>query len=84
VVDIRGHKHNMCAAKKTSNNFFCKMSRECIKFPKFTKYQKTQKELSLDSNECSKEQKTEFANKNGSSLAKKIVPLNMFLEFLFR
>jgi hypothetical protein len=44
VVDIRGHKDNICAAKKTPNKIWCKVSRECIKFPTFTKYQKTQKE----------------------------------------
>jgi hypothetical protein len=43
VVDIRGYKDNMCVGKKTPNNFFCKVYRECIKLPTFTKYQKTQK-----------------------------------------
>jgi hypothetical protein len=46
VADIKGHKDNMCAAKKTPNKNWCKMSRECIKFLTFTKYQKTQKESS--------------------------------------
>jgi hypothetical protein len=41
---LRGHKDNISAAKKTLNKIWCKMSKECIKFPKFTKYQKTQKE----------------------------------------
>jgi hypothetical protein len=43
VVDIRGHKDNMCAAKKTPNEIWCMVSRDNIKFPTFTKYQKTQK-----------------------------------------
>jgi hypothetical protein len=34
------------------------VSRDCIKFPKSTKYQKTQRELSWDSNKCSKQRKT--------------------------
>jgi hypothetical protein len=46
VADIRGHKGNMCAAKKTPNKIWCMVSRECIKFPTLTKYQKTQKESS--------------------------------------
>jgi hypothetical protein len=46
VADIRGYKDNMCAAKKTSNKFWCNESRECIKFPIFIEYQKTQKESS--------------------------------------
>jgi hypothetical protein len=46
VVDIRGHNDNMCATKKTPNKIRCKVSRECIKLPKFTIYQKTQKESS--------------------------------------
>jgi hypothetical protein len=33
------------------------------------KYQKTQKESSWDSNKCSKQQKTEYVNKNSSILA---------------
>jgi hypothetical protein len=44
VVDIRGHKNNMCAAKKTSNKICCKVSIECIKLKTFTKHQMTQKE----------------------------------------
>jgi hypothetical protein len=44
VVDIRVHRDNMCAAKKTPNKIWCKVSGECIKFPTFPKYQKTQKE----------------------------------------
>jgi hypothetical protein len=43
--DIRGHKDNMCAAKKNPNKIWCKISREYFKFPTFTKYQKTQKEF---------------------------------------
>jgi hypothetical protein len=46
VADIRGYNYNISAAKKTSNKIWCKVSRECIKLPTFTKYQKTQKELS--------------------------------------
>jgi hypothetical protein len=34
------------AAKKTPNKTWCKVSRECIKLPTFTKYQNTQKESS--------------------------------------
>jgi hypothetical protein len=43
VDDIRGHKDNMCAAKKTPNKIWSKVSIEYIKFPTFTKYQKTLK-----------------------------------------
>jgi hypothetical protein len=46
VVDIRGHKDNMCAIKKTPNKIWCMVSREYINFTTFTKYQKTQKESS--------------------------------------
>jgi alpha-D-ribose 1-methylphosphonate 5-triphosphate synthase subunit PhnI len=46
VADIRGHKDNISAAKKTPNKIWCKVSRECIKFPTFTKYQKSQQESS--------------------------------------
>jgi hypothetical protein len=46
VADIRGHKDNSSAAKKNPNKIWCKVSRECIKLPKFNKYQKTQKESS--------------------------------------
>jgi hypothetical protein len=46
VTDIRGHKDNLSAAEKTSNKIWCKVYRECIKLPTFTKYQKTQKESS--------------------------------------
>jgi hypothetical protein len=46
VADIRGRKDNLSAAKKTPNKIWCKVSRECIKFPRFTKYQKTQRESS--------------------------------------
>jgi hypothetical protein len=43
VADIRGHKDNMCAAKKTPNKICCMVYRESIKFPTYTKYQNTQK-----------------------------------------
>jgi hypothetical protein len=43
VSDIRGHKDNISAAKKTPNKTCCKVYRECIKVPTFTKYKKTQK-----------------------------------------
>jgi hypothetical protein len=43
VANIRGHKDNLSAAKKFPNKIWCKVSRESIKFPTFTKYQKTQK-----------------------------------------
>jgi hypothetical protein len=43
VANIRGHKDNISAAKKTPNKIWCKVSRECIKLPTFTKYQNTQK-----------------------------------------
>jgi alpha-D-ribose 1-methylphosphonate 5-triphosphate synthase subunit PhnI len=46
VADIRGHKDNVSSAKKTPNKNLCKVSKEFIKFPTFTKYQKTQKESS--------------------------------------
>jgi hypothetical protein len=32
VADIRGHKDNMCAAKKTPNKIWCTVYRESIKF----------------------------------------------------
>jgi hypothetical protein len=41
VAKIRGHKDNMCAANKTPNKIWWKVYIECIKFPTFTKYQKT-------------------------------------------
>jgi hypothetical protein len=81
VADIRGCKVNMCASKKTLNKIWWKVSRECIKLPKFTKYQKTQKRSSWDSKQCSKQQKMESANKNNSSLAKFSPPLSMSLIF---
>jgi hypothetical protein len=43
VDDIRGHKDNICAAKKTLNKILFKVSREYIKFPTLKIYQKTQK-----------------------------------------
>jgi hypothetical protein len=43
VADIRGHKDNLSAANKTPNKIWCKVSRDCINIPTFTKYQKTQK-----------------------------------------
>jgi hypothetical protein len=43
---MRGHKDNMCAAKKTPNKIWCKVYREYIKFLTLKKYQKTQKEAS--------------------------------------
>jgi hypothetical protein len=43
VADIKGHKDNISAAKKNSNKIWCKVSIDCINFPTFTKYQKTQK-----------------------------------------
>jgi hypothetical protein len=46
VADIRGHKDNLSATNKTPNKIWCKVSREYIKLPTFTKYQKTQKESS--------------------------------------
>jgi hypothetical protein len=45
-VNIRVHRDNIFAANKTPNKILCKVSRECIKFPTFTKYQKTQEESS--------------------------------------
>jgi hypothetical protein len=38
VDDIRGHKHNICAAKKNPNKICCKVSKEYIKLPTLTKY----------------------------------------------
>jgi hypothetical protein len=46
VADIRRHKDNLSATKKNPSKIWCKVSRDCIKFPKSTKYQKTQRELS--------------------------------------
>jgi hypothetical protein len=46
VDDIRGHKNDMCAAKKTPNKIWFKVPRDYIKLPTFTKYQKTKKESS--------------------------------------
>jgi hypothetical protein len=48
VDDIRGHKDNMFAAKKTPNKIWCKVSREYIKLLIFSKYQNAQKESSWD------------------------------------
>jgi hypothetical protein len=47
VADIRGHKDNIIAAKKSPDKSWWKVSRECIKLPTFTKYQKTQKIIIL-------------------------------------
>jgi hypothetical protein len=44
--DIRGHKDNICTAKKHPNKIWYKVSRDYIKFPTFTKYQNNQKESS--------------------------------------
>jgi hypothetical protein len=57
--------------------------RECIKLPTFTKYQKTQKESSWDSNKCSKQQKTKYVNKNSTSLANFFAPLKQVTIFFF-
>jgi hypothetical protein len=46
VDDIRGHKDNICTAKKTPNKIWCMVSIEYIKLPTFTKYQNTQTESS--------------------------------------
>jgi hypothetical protein len=46
MVDIRGHKDKICAARKIPNKIWCMVSREYIKFPTFTKHQNTQKESS--------------------------------------
>jgi hypothetical protein len=43
VTDIRGHKDNISATKKTPNKIWCKVYMECIKLPTFTKYQRLQK-----------------------------------------
>jgi hypothetical protein len=45
LADIRGHKDNLSAAKKTPNKISCKVSRECIKFKKFTKISKNSKRI---------------------------------------
>jgi hypothetical protein len=41
VADIRGQNDKISAAKKTPNKIWCKVARQCIKFPTFSKYQKT-------------------------------------------
>jgi hypothetical protein len=46
MVDIRGHKDKTCSARKPPNKNWCMVYREYIKFPTFTKYQKTKKESS--------------------------------------
>jgi hypothetical protein len=46
VADIRRHKDNLSAANKTPNKIWCKVYREYIKLPKFTKYENTQRESS--------------------------------------
>jgi hypothetical protein len=43
VDDIRGHKHNICAAKKTPNKILIKVSREYIKFQTLKIYQNTKR-----------------------------------------
>jgi hypothetical protein len=35
VDDTKGHKYNMCAAKKTPNKIWFKVFKEYIKFPTF-------------------------------------------------
>jgi hypothetical protein len=87
VADIRGYKDNIIAVKETPNKIWCKVNKECIKLPTFTKYQNTQKESCCEPNKCSKQQKTNFVNKNSSSLANFSTPLNrsrIFVIFLFR
>jgi hypothetical protein len=83
VADIRGHKDNISATKKTPNKICCKVSRECIKLPTFTKYQKTQKESYWDSKKCSKQQKTKSANINSSSLMNFCAPLKYVTNFCY-
>jgi hypothetical protein len=51
------------------------VSREFIKLPTFTKYQKIQKESSWDSNKCSKQQKIEYANKKHQQLGEFFSPI---------
>jgi hypothetical protein len=69
VDDIRGHKDNMYASKKTPNKIWYKVSREYIKLPIFTKYQKTKKNHLETQINAQNQQKTESINKNNSSLA---------------
>jgi hypothetical protein len=83
VADIRGYTHNISAANKTLNKIWCKVSRECIKLPTFTKYQKTQNESSWDSNKCSKQQNTKSVNKNSSSLTNFSAPLKQVKNFCY-
>jgi hypothetical protein len=76
VADIRGHKDNLSAAKKTPNKIWCKVSRECIKFQTFTKYQKTSKRIILRlKTNAQKQQKIESTNKNSSNLTNFSTPL---------
>jgi hypothetical protein len=86
VDDIGGHKDNKCAPKKTPNKIWCKVSREYIKFPRFTKYQKTQKESSWDSNECSKQKKNriyqEKQNQLGEFFGPPLIMLGIFADFI--
>jgi hypothetical protein len=46
LADIRGHKDNISATKKTPNKIWCKVYKEYIKLPTSTKYQKTPKKSS--------------------------------------
>jgi hypothetical protein len=63
-MTLEGTKENMHAIIKPPNKILYKVSREYIKFPTFTKYQKSQKESTRGSNEYSKQQNTECVLKN--------------------
>jgi hypothetical protein len=75
VADIRGHKDNISAAKKTLDKIWCKVSIECIKFPTFTKYQKTKKNHLETQTNAQINKRQNLAIKNSSKLANFSTPL---------
>jgi hypothetical protein len=88
VAHIRGYKDNISAAKKDKNKIWCKVSRECIKLPTFTKYKNIKKKNHLET-------QTNAQNNKRQNLSIKTAavwqifspPLNrsqIFVIFLFR
>jgi hypothetical protein len=75
VADIRGHKDNISAAKKTLDKIWCKVSIECIKFTTFTKYQKTKKNHLETQTNAQNNKRQNLAIKNSSKLANFSTPL---------
>jgi hypothetical protein len=87
VVDIRGPRDNMCAAKKTPNKIWCMVYREYILSCKHSLNIKILKKNHLETRINARNNKRESANKNSSSLANFFAPLKYvknFAIFLFR